>query len=157
MKDTYDGGAPVPLAALVLGLAGVIPFVWGAATIAIPALFELGQTVIGPRFVGQYVQLQYGTIILAFMSGVLWGFSTKATGNTATVGYSLSVVPALWAFFFVGGGADRAAVFLIAGYLILLGLDYGFWRLGLAPSWWMKLRNLLTTLVVASLVTGLVM
>lgn len=155
MKDTDAPLAAVPRAALVLGLAGVIPFVWGAATEINPALFDWGRDVIGARFVGQYLLVFYGTIILSFMSGVLWGFSARTTGATAALGYAVSVVPALWAFFFVGGGADRATWFLIAGYLGLLGLDFGFWRVGLAPAWWMSLRNLLTALVVACLTMGL--
>ena len=155
MKDTSLLPVEVPRSALLLGLAGVLPFVWGAATDAVPALFQVGQDIFGPRFVGQYVLIFYGTIILSFMSGVLWGFATKAEGRTATLGYGLSVTPALWAFFFVGGGADRATWFLIAGYMGLLGLDYLFWRYGLAPAWWMQLRNLLTALVVGCLVVGL--
>ena len=155
MKDTRDVDVPIPPAALWLGLAGVLPFVWGAATEISPAIHAAGMDVIGPRFVGQYVLIFYGTIILAFMSGVLWGFATRATGRDAALGYGVSVIPALWAFFFVGGGADRATWFLIAGYLGLLGLDYGFWRVGLAPTWWMNLRSLLTALVVGCLTLGI--
>jgi len=156
MSETSGAGASrVPPAALALGLAGVIPFAWGAATEISPALFDWGQRALGARFVGQYVLVFYGTIILAFMSGVLWGFAARTTGATAAAGYAVSVVPALWAFFFVGGGAERASWFLIAGFVGLLGLDYGFWRLRLAPMWWMSLRNLLTALVVACLAVGL--
>ncbi|MEC7670198.1 MAG: DUF3429 domain-containing protein, partial [Pseudomonadota bacterium] len=39
------------------------------------------------------------------------------------------------------------------GFIALLGLDFTFWRWGLAPAWWMQLRVLLTTLVVACLLT----
>jgi len=155
MKDTRHVDAPIPPAALWLGLAGVIPFAWGAATEISPAVFAFGMDLIGPRFVGQYVLIFYGTIILAFMSGVLWGFAARTTGRTAAIGFAVSVIPALWAFFFVGGGADRATWFLIAGYLGLLGLDYGFWRVGLAPPWWMNLRSLLTALVVGCLTLGI--
>ena len=87
------------------------------------------------------------------MSGVLWGFSTKADGPMAATGYALSVLPALWAFFMVGGGPVSAAINLIVGFIALLGLDFTFWRWGLAPAWWMQLRVLLTTLVVACLLT----
>ena len=155
MKDTRDYPPSIPPAALWLGLAGVIPFVWGAATELSPAVFALGMDLIGPRFVGQYVLIFYGTIILSFMSGVLWGFACRATGRTATIGYAVSVIPALWAFFFVGGGADRATWFLIVGFLGLMCLDYGFWRVGLAPPWWMNLRSLLTALVVGCLTLGI--
>ncbi|WP_424933922.1 DUF3429 domain-containing protein [Amaricoccus macauensis] len=145
----------IPKSALLLGLAGVIPFLWGALTCVFDGLFDLGQTVFGARFVGPYVIVFYGTIILAFMSGVLWGFATKVEGSRAALGYGLSTLPALWAFFFVGGGAERALVFLIAGYLGLLALDYRFSAWGLTPPWWMRLRIVLTSLVLMCLVIGL--
>ncbi len=143
--------ADIPRAALILGLAGLIPFLWGAATLYAPGLAAFGTERFGPRFVGPHVQLFYGTIILAFMSGVLWGFATKAEGRVAATGYALSVLPALWAFFFVGGGPVSAAIYLGTGFIGLLGLDYMFWKQGLAPRWWMHLRVLLTAVVVACL------
>lgn len=141
----------VPRIALFLGLAGLIPFIWGAATLYAPGLAEVGIHVLGPRFVAPHVQLFYGAIILAFMSGVLWGFATKAKGRTATIGYVLSVLPALWAFFMVGGGPVAAAINLAAGFIALLGIDYVFWKLGLAPPWWIRLRVPLTVIIVACL------
>lgn len=141
----------IPRAALSLGLAGLIPFLWGAASQLSPSLTEFGLAVAGPRFVGPYVSLAYGTVILSFMSGVLWGFATRATGSAATMGYVLSVVPALWAFFMVGGGPSAAAVSLMAGFIGLLGLDGLFWRWGLAPPWWIGLRAILTGVVVVCL------
>ena len=145
----------IPRSALVLGLAGLIPFVWGALTLLDDGLVAFGATYFGPRFVGPYVQLAYGTIILSFMSGVLWGFSTRAIGLLAATGYGFSVIPALWAFFFVGGGPASAAIYLIAGFVGLIVLDRHFWRNGLAPEWWMPLRIGLTAVVVACLSVGL--
>lgn len=141
----------IPRSALILGLAGLIPFLWGAASVLVPDLAIWGQANLGGRFIGPYVQLFYGAVILSFMSGVLWGFATKATGRMATAGYVLSVIPALWAFFMTGGGPTTAGVNLITGFLGLLLLDWHFWRLGLAPAWWMQLRVLLTGIVVLSL------
>ena len=141
----------IPRAALGLGLAGLIPFGWGAASQLSPALSEIGRAVAGPRFVGPYVSLAYGTVILSFMSGVLWGFATRATGSAAAAGYALSVLPVLWAFFMVGGGPVAAALSLIAGFAGLLVLDGMFWRQGLAPPWWMRLRGMLTAVVLVCL------
>ena len=141
----------IPRAALILGLAGLIPFVWGALSQLSPALAETGLGMLGPRFIGPYVSLAYGTVILAFMSGVLWGFATRAEGSEAALGYGLSVIPALWAFFFVGGGPVSAAIWLAAGFVLLLMLDAMFWTRGLAPPWWMRLRLLLTAVVLACL------
>ncbi len=147
----------VPRFALILGLAGVIPFAWGAITLVNEPLAQWGSTTLGPRFVGPYVQLFYGSVILSFMSGVLWGFATKASGGQATTGYVLSVIPALWAFFMTGGGPVTAGSNLIFGFLGLLLLDWQFWRWGLAPAWWMQLRGLLTALVVACLAVGVLL
>jgi hypothetical protein len=140
-----------PRSALALGIAGLLPFLWGAATLLVPALADWGLRALGPRFIGPYVGLAYGTVILSFMSGVLWGFATRAEGRIAATAYALSVVPALWAFLFVGGGPVSAAINLMAGFVGLLGLDWMFWRQGLAPAWWMALRVPLTVVVVASL------
>ncbi len=142
---------PIPRSALALGVAGLIPFIWGVATLWSDPLAQFGLGVFGGRFIGPYVQLQYGTIILAFMSGVLWGFATRAEGSVAASGYALSVLPALWAFLFVGAGPVSAAICLCAGYLALLGLDWMFWSQGLAPPWWMPLRIGLTAVVVVCL------
>jgi hypothetical protein len=143
--------APIPRSALILGLAGLLPFGWGVATIYSPALSQLTMGTLGPRFVGPFVGLSYGTVILSFMSGVLWGFSTRAEGQVAATGYALSVLPALWAFFMIGGGPVSASIALIAGFVGLLGLDWLFWHHGLAPAWWLKLRVILTAGVLASL------
>jgi hypothetical protein len=85
------------------------------------------------------------------MSGVLWGFATKAQGGQAATGYALSVLPALWAFFMIGGGPVSAGMNLIAGFLALLVLDFAFWTWGLTPRWWIALRVILTGVVVLCL------
>lgn len=138
----------IPRAPLLLGLAGLIPFIWGAMTILFPDLAIWGQMTLGGRFIGPYIQLFYGAIILAFMSGVLWGF---AANTDRAIGYILSVIPALWAFLMTGGGPVAAAMNLIVGFLGLLMLDWQFWRWGLTPPWWMQLRILLTAIVAVTL------
>jgi hypothetical protein len=144
----------IPRSALLLGLAGLLPFGWGAATTLFPQFGLTASGIVGSRFIGPYVQLYYGAVILSFMSGVLWGFATKADGPQATSGYVLSVLPALWAFVMTGGGPITASINLIAGFVGLLLLDWHFWRQGLAPAWWMRLRILLTAGVVLCLLTG---
>ena len=131
---------PIPRTALLLGFAGLLPFLWGVATMYIAPLQDLTVAMMGARFAGPYVMLSYGTIILAFMSGVLWGFA-------------LSVIPALWAFFFVGNGPSSAAINLITGFLAVLAVDFLFWVNGVTPRWWMSLRLQLTTVVVLCLAT----
>jgi len=145
----------IPRTALLLGLAGLLPFVWGATTVLWPQLGEPVALRIGIDFIGVPVLAGYGKVILAFMSGVIWGFAARADDARATLPYVLSVIPALWAFFLVTGAAPAAMVFLIAGFVGLLGIDWLFWSHGLAPRWWMRLRILLTAIVVACLAVGL--
>lgn len=138
----------IPRPALLLGLAGLIPFLWGAAGLYSPALASLGNLIFGPSpaLNGAGLVLSYGIVILSFMSGVLWGFATRAASG-AGLYYALSVLPALWAQFIVG-----ANLWLLgAGYLGLLALDALFATRGLAPAWWMRLRLLLTAVVLACL------
>ncbi|MEM6896247.1 MAG: DUF3429 domain-containing protein [Pseudomonadota bacterium] len=144
----------VPRSALILGLAGVLPFLWGALTTVLPELGAASLPYLNARLIGPFVQLWYGTIILSFMSGVLWGFATKA-GDWQGWGYALSTLPALFCLFFVGRGADNSADMLIVGFAALLGLDWLFHRRGLTPDWWMQLRVLLTALVILALTVGL--
>jgi hypothetical protein len=141
----------VPPAALWLGLAGVLPFVWGTATVWSPDLADLGLRWFGPRYIGPYVELFYGGLILCFMSGVLWGFAAQRTGPAATAGYALSVLPALWTFLFTGDGPERSGINLAIGFVAILGLDCHFWRAGLTPPWWLTLRVPLTIIVVVCL------
>lgn len=145
----------IPRPALLLGLAGLLPFIWGVVTLLLPALHSLTLGLIGPRFAGQSVLVGYGIVILAFMSGVLWGFAARGAEQSWT-GYSLSVTPALWAFFMVGDGAG-ALWALIAGFVGLLAIEWEFSRRGLTPRWWMRLRVMLTSGVVLCLALALML
>ena len=140
----------VPPAPLLLGLSGVLPFAWGALTILVPALGDWSLDLLGPRFTGRTLLVLYGTIILSFMSGTIWGFATRAEGRHAAVLYALSTAPALWALFL-----GFSNIMLALSFLGLLLLDCHAQRAGLAPPWWMRLRLLLTALVVPCLLVGL--
>ena len=146
----------IPRAPLALGLAGLIPLIWGALSYLHPGLAAWGQELLGTRFVGPYVQLFYGSVILSFMSGVLWGFATKADGRLAAVCYALSVLPALWAFFMTGGGPTSAGMNLMFGFAGLLLLDVAFQAWGLTPGWWLRLRVGLTAVVILCLSVGVI-
>lgn len=150
MISTRDSGPRVPPAALLLGLAGVLPFAWGAMTVLTPALGEWSLGALGPRLTGRTLLLPYGAVILSFMSGVVWGFATRAEGRRAALLYGLSTLPALWAAF-----AGHSALALAPGFALLLLLDARAQAWGLAPPWWMRLRVLLTLLVVPLLLAGL--
>jgi hypothetical protein len=141
----------IPRPALLLGLAGLMPFLWSAATHLSPALSAWAVQVLSPMFLGSYVGLTWGTVILSFMSGVLWGFATKTEGKQAAIAYTLSVIPALWGFVMVADASDTSAIFLAAGFVGLLLLDATFQAWGLAPRWWLRLRVMLTVVTLACL------
>ena len=134
-----------------MGLAGLIPFLWSAATHLSPSLAEAAGAYLPPMFIGSYIGLTYGTVILSFMSGVLWGFAAQATGRAATIGYTLSVLPALWVFLMVTDASPASLISLAAGFAGVLLLDIFFAAQGLAPPWWLRLRLILTVVVVVCL------
>ena len=146
----------VPTGALILGLSGVLPFAWGAVTLLSEEAFNFGIENFGARFVGPLIQLSYGVIILCFMSGVLWGFATKMDEKNGSLGYILSVLPALWAFLSMGRGPISDTISLIVGFLAVLLIDRHFYLLKLTPLWWMNLRTPLTFLVISLLGLGII-
>lgn len=146
----------IPTGALILGLSGVLPFAWGAVTLLSEEAFNFGIENFGARFVGPLIQLSYGVIILCFMSGVLWGFATKMDEKNGSLGYILSVLPALWAFLSMGKGPVSDTISLIVGFLAVLLIDRHFYLLKLTPLWWMNLRIPLTFLVISLLGLGII-
>ena len=147
----------IPTGALILGLSGVLPFAWGAVTLLSEEAFNFGIENFGARFVGPLIQLSYGVIILCFMSGVLWGFATKMDEKNGSLGYILSVLPALWAFLSMGRGPISDTISLIVGFLAVLLIDRHFYLLKLTPLWWMNLRVPLTFLVISLLGLGIIL
>ena len=121
-------------------------------TIGIGHLGALYSGQKGSRFMGLATVLWRCDLILYVW--VLWGFSTNLKGKSAILGYSLSVLPALWAFFSAGSSPEQTARGLVIGFTGLLLIDWYFWSRGFAPSWWMKLRLLLTCLVITLLAFG---
>lgn len=153
--------APIPRTALILGLAGTLPFIAGAAMTAAPDQVATltGLPIFAARLAGSTVLIAYSTVILCFMSGALWGFATKSERTTP---YVLSVLPALFVFFnaiyaFIGtatGTAQATLLPFIIGFAAILILDRSFTRAGLAPAWWLKLRLIITAIVLICLGTG---
>jgi hypothetical protein len=142
----------IPTPALLLGLSGLLPFLWGALTAQLPGL---APSWLPARFAGGLVLQSYGIVILSFMAGVIWGFGTRASGRQAAAFYVISVLPPLWAFFAATGAVELALTALLAGFVALLAVDFTAARAGLAPPWWMALRLLLTSVVALCLLLGL--
>ena len=145
----------IPNSALILGLSGLIPFFWGAVTSIDFVAENLKLTGLSKEYIGSRISLIYGTIILAFMSGVLWGFAANVGGKRQPIGFILSVLPALWAFFTFNGLLINPLAGLIIGFLGVFAIDVRFHYWQLTPEWWLSLRCILTLLVIICLSVNL--
>ena len=145
----------IPHSALILGLSGLIPFFWGAFTSLDFVLENLKLTGLSEKYTGSEINLIYGTIILAFMSGVLWGFAANVGGKRQPIGFILSVLPALWAFFTFNGLLINPLAGLIIGFLGVFAIDVRFHYWQLTPEWWLSLRSILTFFVIIFLSVNL--
>jgi hypothetical protein len=143
----------IPTSALLLGFAGLIPFLFGAFSALAPEPPAFG-LVWGAEYAGPSLLQIYGIVILCFMSGVIWGFATKTEGRQAALFYALSVIPAIFVFLTAFAEPRPSLVMLIAGFIALLGVDITAQRQGIAPPWWMALRLPLTAVAVSCLLIG---
>mgnify|MGYP002780725326 CR=1 FL=1 len=123
---------PVPLPALLLGFAGLIP----PAALTAVALLDLGLFAPStPGFV-----LTYAAVILSFLGGSWWGFVSREE-RPSWVLLGIAVLPALGGWAAIFSFQPPAALFGLAGALVAtLAVDALLVRRGLAPGWWMKLR-----------------
>ncbi|UUR08058.1 DUF3429 domain-containing protein [Sphingomonas glaciei] len=129
----------IPLPALLLGFAGLIPPVGLTAV----ALLDLGLFAPStPGFV-----LTYAAIILSFLGGTWWGFVSRQE-RPGWVLLGISVLPALAGWAAIFSFQPPAALFTLAGALVAsLVMDALLVRRRLAPRWWMKLRVPLSLLL----------
>ena len=140
----------IPGMALLLGLAGLIPFLAGAAAQWIP-IYPLTPE-LGLRLV-----TVYGAIILSFLGGIRWGtaigpYDTRRQG----LEFSASVLGSLAGLAAVFIPPVPALTLLITGFLMQALWDVTSVESGRLPGWFGKLRMLLTTGAVVSLVAALV-
>jgi hypothetical protein len=140
----------IPAAALVLGLAGLIPFIAGAAALWVP----LPPLTPDP---GLKLVTVYGAIILSFLGGIRWGTAIGPYG-TRRQGMELaaSVLGSLAGLAAVFIPAVPALTLLIAGFLMQALWDVTSVEAGRLPQWFGKLRMLLTAGAVISLTATLV-
>jgi len=130
----------VPPKAAILGYAGVIPF---AATAALVA-----RDTTGMRQLALDGFLIYAAVILSFLGGIRWGAAiSKSAGSTR--GLIISVLPSLWAAFFLFWPSDHISAWgFMAGFL-MMGLADWLHPGQNIPSWMRPLRMRLTLAVVA--------
>ncbi len=135
-----------PLAARVLGLAGVIPFAVCSASLAGLDFWPEDRT--------WHALLAYGAVILSFLGAVHWGCAIAPGSDNETRLWSalgLSVVPALGAWCLLVFTPPPAAA--LALLMLAFGGQFAADRAHayLLPGWYLNLRRILTILVIAAL------
>lgn len=138
-----------PRLPLVLGLAGLVPFV------VLAAAWRLGFAVpiIGAGEPVRMALAVYAVAILSFLGGVRWGIAIGQEDGKGGRDFVLSVLPALmaWAAF---GAARPADLWWLCATMVAWGLmDYGMACRTVAPEWYGRLRLGLSA--VAALALGL--
>ena len=131
-----DGAIPTP--ALILGLAGVIPFLAGG----------IGALVLDPEWSAFATQatLLYGAVILSFLGGIRWGLAmSPAMRSEQTLHFTIAVLPSLLAWCALLVPQSIGIWMTIAGLIGMLLTDLQLTRSGQAPRWFQKLRIMLTT------------
>lgn len=142
--------AQPPRLAILLGYAGLIPFISGAIGIWItpPAWRTDVLTAL----------LHYAAVILAFMGAIHWGLAMarERQDDAAHLQLGLSVLPALLGWLAISSGlpALLALALLISGFIGLYLADVHAVKLQLAPRWYTALRKPLTAVVLISLLAA---
>ncbi len=140
----------IPGAALLLGLAGLIPFVAGAAS-----LWSL-LPPIGAE-AGLKLVIGYGAIILSFLGGIRWGTAIGPyDGARQALEFSASVLGSLAGLAAIFIPSVPALTLLIAGFLMQALWDVTSVEIGRLPAWFGKLRMVLTGGAIISLTAALV-
>jgi hypothetical protein len=122
----------IPLPALLLGFAGLIPPVVLTAV----ALLDLG--LFAPSTPG-FVRT-YAAVILSFIGGSWWAFALREERPSALL-LTMAVLPSLAGWAAIFWFFPPQALFALAAMLVLtLAVDALLVRRRLASRWWMKLR-----------------
>ena len=128
----------------LFGFAGTLPFLWGLLSHFVP--FRLPEHLIGEN-----LQITYGIVIFAYMSGTHWNFAALLNGGESTSAYIYAVVPALFLFAVMLFARNHVHLCLIIAFPALLCVDRYFANRGVTPHWWMNLRLWLSGIVTLSL------
>ena len=138
----------VPLGAVLLGVAGLVPFL-GFAALAVSG-FDGGLGTIGlsPRT----ILSAYGAVIASFLGGIRWG--AAAARGAGSADYLVAIVPSLvaWAALAAPAPWDLR----VLGILVLVWgvVDQDLSRRGLAPAWLPRLRLVLSGVAGAALLVA---
>ena len=121
-----------------------LPFLWGAVT-------QFVQIPLSANLLGAQLQVPYGIVIFAYMSGTHWNFAARYQQGESPAAYIFAVMPALLLFVVMVFVPQHLHLALMIGFPMLLLADGYFAHAGVTPSWWMNLRLWLSSIVTLTL------
>lgn len=134
------------VAAQALGLAGLLPFVAGAA---LPWLMQPGW-----RMLAASALLTYAALIVSFLGGIHWGLAMRSSAPSKAQ-LIWGVAPSLLAWLAVLMDTPWGLLLMAAALLACYGVDHQVYKhQGLGA--WLGLRALLTGVAVVCCLSGLV-
>ncbi|NNJ91243.1 MAG: DUF3429 domain-containing protein [Gammaproteobacteria bacterium] len=145
MENT-EHSSTIPKQALLLGYGGLIPFVTLSAATWFPASHRLVQV--------HEALLLYASIILTFMGAIHWGVAMTRALAPNSLQLTISIIPALIAWFASFTSQSVNYVILYISFAGLCLIDSKSSKQGDLPDWYPKLRVPLTTVVVISLISA---
>lgn len=144
-QDTPRAHDPIPTPILAWGLAGLVPFLGLPAL----ALIAPGQAAWADQGLGLYA-----AVILSFLGGARWGLEVSRASIRPRV-VALSMAPSVAAWGLVLTPASGTTVQLTAlAVALVLSWRWDRHSAGL-PSWYARLRSLLTAGALAGLAAGI--
>lgn len=135
----------LPLTAIVLGYAGIIPFVVLAVCIAAGIdLAELGFTDPVAALTG------YGAVIISFIGAVHWGVALHSAAQKQNILFIYSVLPSLAAWVWLLSSGKTALIGMGLTIVAMFFIDR--WLLSnIVPQAYLKMRMYLSIIVSACL------
>ncbi|MEP7208735.1 MAG: DUF3429 domain-containing protein [Casimicrobiaceae bacterium] len=144
MAANGKASGPAPGAAVALGVGGLVPFVALALlAVLVPQWYAIWLDALAT----------YGAVILAFVGALHWGYALRAgtSGPRAWLQYGWSVVPALVGWLSLQTPVWTCLRLQAAMLVACLAVDRAMRRIEPFPTWFMRLRALLTVVAVAAL------
>ena len=145
----------IPYPAILLGCAGLVPFVYGVMMIFSEAGTwpTFGFFPSSPEG-GVHVLERFGAAILGCMGACLWGFASHPGRKPTLALLAAASVPAFLAFIAIRENPALSCVWLAFGFVALQAIDVVFKAAEVAPDYWLSLRLPLTAAVMTCLLIG---
>ncbi|ASJ70699.1 DUF3429 domain-containing protein [Granulosicoccus antarcticus] len=147
--------ATIPRPALILGLGGLLPFFTTALIVCLVQFTQLPAMFSSDFLV--HALGAYGAVILSFLGGVRWG---KLLDDEARLEQwaplTLSILPSLIAWLALLLETRSTLLLLTAGFALQYAQDRAAARRHELPDWFARLRLMLTSGAMASLLVAFI-